>query len=98
MNKLACVVGVLGIVGSLAAARAARAEAPPDGERRDTESTPPRFKRVAVTMNPLAVVWGRLGGNVDLLPVRHHAITLSGFTPIDALEGSGKSSYAGWGG
>jgi len=33
---------------------------------------------VALTLNPIAPLIGRWGGNIEILPVRHHGIVLSG--------------------
>ena len=35
------------------------------------------MKRITVTLNPLPMIAGRFGANVELVPVRHHAVVAS---------------------
>jgi hypothetical protein len=41
--------------------------------RSDTDNA----RRLAITLNPLALPWGRVSGNVELLLAAHHAIVAS---------------------
>jgi hypothetical protein len=59
-------------------------------------------KRLALTINPVAALIGRWGGNIEILPVAHHGIVLSGSyvtrsdcctsTPGDSAGASPQSS------
>lgn len=60
------------------------------------EAPPPALRRVTLTANPLALIVGRYGANVEVLLAPHHAVTASGFvqtfpTPIlrTLAQGSG---------
>jgi hypothetical protein len=79
LRKAALALGLAAFVGlAPSAAHAQRDEA----DRRPLTRPPQRdtheLRRVTVTVNPLAVVMGRYGANVELLPARHHAVHVSG--------------------
>jgi hypothetical protein len=62
------------LASSLVATSARAADAPNDREKGEDGR-----RIVAVTINPLPLVAGRYGANLDVLPVPHHAVTTSLF-------------------
>jgi hypothetical protein len=67
-------------------------EAPLDAARTDTEGT--RFRPLALTINPLTLMFGRFGANVEFLPAEHHAIMLNPYYSSASIElGEVRTSY-----
>jgi hypothetical protein len=60
------------------------------------------FRSIALTANPLSLILGRIGINVEWLPATHHAIVLNPFGQFASAgeENSltGKTSYTNFGG
>lgn len=73
------VVAVLLGVGSILTALPARAADYGTGELPTFERPSERLRRVTLTFNPLPVLVGRYGANVEVVPFAHHAIVASAF-------------------
>lgn len=57
------------------------------------------FKPITLTINPLSLALGRIGANIEYLPVRHHAIVLNPFfQSLSVGDGATKTSYTNLGG
>lgn len=44
------------------------------------------FKPLALTLNPLSMLIGRLGANIEFLPAKHHALTLNPYYSSIEIE------------
>lgn len=56
------------------------------------------FKPVALTLNPLTLILGRFGLNVEYLPAPHHGIMLNPYFSSASAEGSDiKTTYTSFG-
>lgn len=57
------------------------------------------FKPITLTINPLSLALGRIGANIEYLPVRHHAIVLNPFfQSLSVGADNNKTSYTNFGG
>ncbi len=94
----------------LLAPRGATAEPPPPVDVVLRESPPPR-RVLTIEYNPLALVIGRVSGNVVAVPIDHHGLVLTPFyastttVPIYVVDASGqpttqlpKQKFEGFGG
>jgi hypothetical protein len=87
----------------------ALAAPPPPVDVRLTEA-PTAERRVSIEWNPLALIVGKVSGNVVIVPVNHHALVLSPFfvstttEPIFVFDDRGNSTqlpqqtFSGYGG
>ena len=71
----ACVFSTLVTLAPAAAAKVPRAAE----EDRAAEAEAPSRRPVALTVNPLAFAIQRYGGNVELVPIPHHAVVISAY-------------------
>ncbi len=63
-----------------------------DGERADEKED--RFRPLAMTLNPITLVLGRFGANVEYLPAPHHGIMLNPYYSSYSIEfGGGETTY-----
>jgi hypothetical protein len=70
------------------------AEDQPSSRRAEEE----RFRPLAVTLNPLTLLLGRLGANVEFLPAPHHGIMLNPYYSSASLEsGPFKTKFESYG-
>lgn len=92
--RAACAIGVGALAlagfarGAYAAAAGEEGRAPVRGEamRGDHAPRPGREERsVAVTVNPLALLIGRYGGNAEITLADHHILALSGYLQTFSL-------------
>jgi hypothetical protein len=68
-------------------------------DRPSAEEQSWRFRPLALTVNPLTLLFGRVGANVEVLPVEHHAIMLNPYFSNVSLEtAETKTEYFSWGG
>jgi hypothetical protein len=84
----------LSIAASFVASREARAEEPspsvseapaPDTQPQQAERLP-ELRPIALTANPLSLLLGRVGLNVEYLPARHHGIMLNPYFDQDLVH------------
>jgi len=81
----------------LLAAHGATAEPPPPVDVVLRENPPPR-RLIAIEYNPLALVIGKVSGNVVFVPIDHHGLVLTPFyvstttVPINVVDASGMPS------
>jgi hypothetical protein len=71
MRRAAPLVTLLFLLSS---SSASAADAPPRAREKEDER-----RSVAITINPLPLVAGRYGANLDVVPVPHHGVTTSLF-------------------
>jgi hypothetical protein len=58
-----------------------------------------RFRPLALTVNPLTLLFGRVGANVEVLPAEHHGIMLNPYFSNVSLEtAETKTEFFSWGG
>ena len=72
-----------------------------DGTPRDrgtSSDTGSGFHPVALTLNPLSLLLGRIGANVEYLPAKHHAIMLNPYMSSVSVESTNvKTSFSSYG-
>ncbi len=68
-------------------------------ETKETAKSDSGFKPLALTLNPLTLILGRIGLNIEYLPAPHHGIMLNPyFSSMTAESDSLKTSYSSFGG
>jgi hypothetical protein len=71
----------------------------PAAEKPKKEEDEEELKHLTLTANPLSLILGRIGINVEYLPIKHHAIVLNPyFQSISAGTDQDKTTYTNFGG
>lgn len=110
----ACGVTLFALTGEAFAQDPAPASTPTPASSASTPATPaPKegpdgrpaddpFRSIALTANPLSLILGRIGVNIEWLPTTHHAIIVNPFGQFasagDENGLTGKTSYTNFGG
>lgn len=85
-------------LGSAATAMAADDDPESDKLVKEEEQSGDKFRSVALTANPLTLIFGRLGLNVEYLPAKHHGIMLNPYySSYTVSSDASETSYNSFG-